>query len=260
MINQLRADLYVLRYSGAAVLSLLVCVVAAVLYTWLQHQLALGNLGAEAASGVQGLSDVLLLSLLGPLLYGVTVAQPFETRSVHNALLASGRGAFVASKVVISGVLVTALSLPYGLAVLVGRATGAEFAPAIPTAFSLLLAEGGELTADGAWSILAITVTSGLLTAAKLAVCLPLAIWLKRPLVVMAAGFVWSFLADLLGVQVADIGGLDALVRLSPFAAEHLPTSGSTGGELAGTIAVSLMFIALMGLVSWLIFRRSDVK
>lgn len=260
MINQLRADLFVLRHSGAAMLSLLVCAVAAALYIWLQHELALGNLGAEAASGVQGLSDVLLVSLLGPLLYGVVVAQPFETKSVHNALLASGRGAFVASKTVIAAALVTALSLPYGLAVLVGRATGAEFTPAIPTSFSLLLAERGDLTADGAWSILAVTVASGLLMAAKLAVCLPLAIWLKRPLVVMAAGFVWSFLADLLGAQAADVDGLDALVRLTPFAAEHLPTPGFTGGELAGTVAVSLVFIALMGVLSWLIFRRSDVK
>lgn len=260
MINQLRTDLYVLRHSGTAAVCLLACVVAAALYTWLQHSLALGDLGAEAASGVQVLSDVLLISLLGPLLYGVMVAQPFETKSVHNALLASGRGAFVASKTVIAAGLVTALSLPYGLAVLVGLATGAEFAPAVPTAFSLLLAEGGELNAGGVWSVLAITVTSGLLTAAKLAVCLPLAIWWKRPLVVMAVGFVWSFVADLLGAEAADVEGLDALVKLTPFALEHLPTANSSGGELLGTLAVSVVFIALMGMASWLIFRRADVK
>lgn len=260
MINQLRADLYVLRHSATAALCLLACVIAAGLYTWLQHSLAQGALGPEAASGVQGLSDILLISLLGPLLYGVVVSQPFETKSVHNALLASGRGAFVASKTVIAAGLVTALSLPYGLAVLVGRATGAEFAPAIPTAFSQLLAEGGQLDAGEVWSILAITVTSGLLTAAKLAVCLPLAVWLKRPLVVMAAGFVWSFLADLLASQAAEFEGLDALMGLTPFALEHLPTAGSSGGELMVALAVSAVFIALMGLVSWLIFRRADVK
>ena len=260
MINQLRTDLYVLRHSGTAALCLLACVVAAVLYTWLQHSLAQGSLGPEAASGVQGLSDILLISLLGPLLYGVVISQPFETKSVHNALLASGRGAFVASKTVTAAALVTALSLPYGLAVLVGRATGAEFAPAIPTAFSLLLAEGGELTAGEVGSILAITVTSGLLMAAKLAVCLPLAIWLKRPLVVMAVGFVWSFLADLLASQVADVPGLGAVVELTPFALEHVPGPGSSGGDLLGALAVSAVFIAVMGLVSWLIFRRADVK
>lgn len=260
MINQLRADLFVLRHSGAAALCLLACVIAAALYTWLQHGLAQGSLGAEAASGVQGLSDILLVSLLGPLLYGVVVSQPFETKSVHNALLASGRGAFVASKTVIAAGLVTALSFPYGLAVLVGRATGAEFAPAIPTAFSLLLAEGGTIDAGEVWSILAITLTSGLLTAAKLSVCLPLATWLKRPLVVMAAGFVWGFVADLLAGEFSAIEGLDALVRLTPFALEHMPTADSSGGELLGALAASAAFIALMGLVSWLIFRRADVK
>ena len=96
--------------------------------------------------------------------------------------------------------------------------------------------------------------------AAKLAVCLPLAIWLKRPLVVMAVGFMWSFLADLLASQVADVPGLGAVVELTPFALEHVPGPGSSDGDLLGALAVSAVFIAVMGLVSWLIFRRADVK
>ncbi|MFC7455967.1 hypothetical protein ACFQS2_02060 [Brachybacterium sp. GCM10030267] len=260
MTNQLRADLYVLRHSPTAALCLVAAAIAAALYTWLQHQLAVGDLGAASANGVQGLSDILLISLLGPLLYGITISQPFETKSVHNALLASGRGAFVASKTVIAALLVASLSLPYGLAVLVGRATGAEFAPAIPTAFSLALTESGELTSEALSSVIAITLTSAILTAAKLAVCLPLAIWLQRPLVVMAAGFVWSFVADLLASTAADVDGLDALVRLTPFSAEHSPGPDSSGAEMLAAVAVSIVFIALMGAVTWLIFRRADVK
>lgn len=259
MINQLRADLFVLRHSGAAAACLLACLISAALYTWLQHGLATGDLGPASANGVQGLSDILLISLLGPLLYGVLISQPFTTKSVHNALLASGRGAFVASRTVITALLVASLSLPYGLAVLVGRATGAEFAPALPTGFSLLLAEGGDLTAADAGSIAAITAATALLSAAKLAVCLPLAIWLQRPLVVMALGFVWSFVADLLASAAADVDGLETLLRLTPFAPEHVPLPDSTAGELLAAVAASVVFIALMGLASWLILRRADV-
>lgn len=260
MINQLRADLFVLTHSSLAWLCLLASTAAAALYTWLQHSLAMGDLSSNAANGVQGLSDIVLVSLLGPLLYGVIVAQPFDTKSVHNALLGSGRAAFVAAKTVVAALLVTALSLPYAAGVLVGRATEADFAPAIPTAFSLMLAEAGELTGSEAGSILAVSVTTAIVTAAKLAVCLPLAIWWKRPLVVMAAGFVWSFLADLLAGELSESEGIDALVRLTPFALEHMPAADSSGGELLGALAASAAFIALMGLVSWLIFRRADVK
>ena len=49
-------------------------------------------------------------------------------------------------------------------------------------------------------------------------------------------------------------------MRLTPFALEHMPTADSSGGELLGALAASAAFIALMGLVSWLIFRRADVK
>lgn len=260
MINQLRADLFVLTRSSLAWLCLLASTAAAALYTWLQHSLAIGGLSANAANGVQGLSDIVLVSLLGPLLYGVIVAQPFETKSVHNALLGSGRGAFVAAKTVVAALLVTALSLPYAAGVLVGRAIDAEFAPAIPTAFSLMLAETGELTGAEAGSLLAISVTTAVLTAAKLAVCLPLAFWLKRPLVVMAIGFVWSFVADLLAGTAADVEGLDVLVRLTPFSAEHAPGPGTESSDLLAAAAVSVVFIAVMGVVSWVVLRRSDIK
>ena len=260
MINQLRGDLYAIRHSGPVLLCLAVSVVAAALYTVLQHSLAAGDLGPEAASGVQVLSDALMVSLMGPLLFGALVAQPFETRSVHNSLLASGRGAFVGAKTLLTAAAVTALSLPYGIAVLIGLATEEEFAPAIPTAFSQLLAAGGGVDGGRVGEVLAITVTMAVLTTAKLSVCLPLAFRLQRPLVVMAVGFVWGFLADLIGSTAADVEGLDALVRLTPFAREHVPTPESAGGDLAITLVVSLVFIALMGLLAWLLFRRADVK
>src|SRR5690606_11080733 len=107
---------------------------------------------------------------------------------------------------------------------------------------------------------LAITAAMAVLTTAKLSECLPLAFVLRRPLVVMAIGFVWGFLADLIGSTAADVESLDALAHLTPFARDHVPGLDSTGGDLVGTLAVSLVFIALMGLVSWLIFRRADVQ
>src|SRR5699024_5715547 len=220
MINQLRGDLYAIPRTGPVLLCLAVSVIAAALYTWLQHSLAAGSLVPAAASGVQVLSDALMVSLMGPLLFGALVAQPFETKSVHNSLLASGRGAFVGAKTLLTALAVTALSLPYGIAALIGLATGEEFAPAIPTAFSLLLAEGGGVDTARVGEVLALTVTMAVLTTAKLSVCLPLAFQLRRPLVVMAVGFVWGFLADLIGTTAADVDGFDALVRLTPFARE----------------------------------------
>ena len=37
-----------------------------------------------------------------------------------------------------------------------------------------------------------------------------------------------------------------------------MPAADSSGGELLGALAASAAFIALMGLVSWLIFRRAE--
>lgn len=260
MINQLRAQLYMVRHGLTVPLCLLACAVAAAFYMVLQHQLATGSLGPAEANGVAGLSDVMFVSLLGSLIYGAVVSLPFETRSVHNALLAADRATVVTATTVIAALAVTALSLPYGLAALLARATGEDFTPAVPTPFSALAAQTGELTGSEVGAIITVTLTSAVLTAAKLSVCLPLAFWLKRPLVVMAAGFAWGFVADLLGGAAADVAGLDVLVRLTPFSSEHTPAPGSTGGEMLAAVAVSLVFLALMGLASWLVLRRADIK
>src|SRR5699024_6905400 len=144
---------------------------------------------------------------------------------VHNSLLASGRGAFVGAKTLLTAAAVTALSLPYGIAALIGLATGEEFAPAIPTAFSQLLAAGGEVDAARIGQVLAITVTCAWLPTATPSVCLSLAFRLRPPLVVMAVGFVWGFHAVRIVTPAAGVDGLDALVRLTPFAQDHAPAT-----------------------------------
>src|SRR5699024_6900056 len=123
MINQLRGDLYAILRTAPVLLCLAVSLLPAAPYTWRPHTPAVGGLGPEAAGGVHVLSDALLVSLMGPLLVGALVAQPFEPKSVHNSLLASGRGAFVGAKTLITAAAVTALSLPYGIATLIGLAT-----------------------------------------------------------------------------------------------------------------------------------------
>ncbi|TDE90859.1 hypothetical protein EXU48_17295 [Occultella glacieicola] len=260
MINQLQADLYVQRHSTAMTVSVLVACAAAALYTFLQYRLASGGLDPASASGVQGVSDILIISLLGPLLIGLAIARPFETKSVHAALLAAGRGPVVASKAMTASLAVILVSLPYGLAALVGRATGASFEPALPTTFALLTADSVELDAGGVVHLVAVSVVTGLLYAAKLAVCIPLAFVLKRPIVVMATGFVWSFVADLLVSTVSDTAPGEAIAGLTPFSADRMPLPDSSTGDLLTTTAVSVVFIAAMGALAWLLFRRADVK
>ncbi|MBZ2195354.1 hypothetical protein [Occultella gossypii] len=260
MINQLRADLFTQRHSTGFIVCLLAACGAAAAYLYLQHQLALGGLNAAAANGVQGLSDVMVINLLGSLLIGLIVSRPFETKSVHDALLASSRGSFVASKTVVAALAVFLLGVPYGIAALVGRATGLEVAPAVPTTFALLAESGAEPDAAGVGRIIAVSVVAAILYAARLAVCIPLAIVVKRPIVVMAAGFVWAFVADLLVGAAAKWEALEAITRLTPYAPDHLPLPDSSGGELVGTSIVAVVFIALMGLVAWLLLRRADIK
>lgn len=260
MINQTRADLYWLRHSTGALIVLLACTVAAAGYMWLQHLLAAGDLSAAAANGVAGLSDIMLVYLLGALLVGMIVAAPFENKSVHAAVLAAPRSAFTAAKVVVAPLAIIAITIPYGIAATVARSTGLEFVPAIPTAFALIAADPSALDAAAVGEIGVLTLVSGLQYAARLAVCIPLAFLIRKPIAVMAIGFAWNFVADVIASAVADVPGLDVLAWLTPYSVDHTVVPGTAAGDLLVSSAVSLGFIAAMGVLAWLLFRRSDVK
>lgn len=256
MVNLLRADLYMLRRTPAVALCLLVCAVAAGIHVWLMHLLAADALDPAAANGVSVLSDAMLVGLLGSLLVGTVVARPFENKSVHDALLGAGRGPFVASRAVVATGAVTLLAVPYGVAALVALGSDAAFTAAVPTSFSVLATGAEDLSTATVARVAVITVVTGLLYAGKLAVCLPLAFRL-RPVVVMAAGFTWSFVGDLV---FRDVEGLGAFARLTPFAEEYNLTMSSTAGDVVAATGVSVGAVAAMGGLAYLMFRKADVK
>lgn len=259
MVNLLRADLYMLRRTPAVALCLLVCAVAAGLHVWLMHLLAADALDPAAANGVPALSDAMLVGLLGPLLVGTVVARPFETKSVHDALLGAGRGPFVASRAVVAVGAVILLAVPYGVAALVALGSDAAFTAAVPTSFSVLAAGPKDPSTATVARVAVITVVTGLVYAGKLAICLPLAFRL-RPVVVMAAGFTWSFAGDLVFSSLRDVEGLGALARLTPFAEEYNVTMSSTVGDMVAATGVSVGAVAAMGGLAYLMFRKADVK
>lgn len=260
MINQTRADLYWLRHSTGALVVLTGCILAAGAYMWLQHLLAEGTLSAAAANGVSGLSDIMVIYLLGALLAGMIVVAPFETKSVHASLLAAPRASFTLAKILVVPLAIIVITIPYGIAAAVARGTGLEFAPAIPTAFALIASEGTTPSPAALGEIAVLTLVTGLLYAARLAVCIPLAFVIRKPIAVMAIGFAWNFVADVLAGAAADVPGLDILARLTPYAVEYGVAPGASAGDLLEAGAVSVGFIAAMGVVSWLVFRRSDIK
>jgi hypothetical protein len=237
--NLIRADALTLRHSIGVRVSALTAVLAAGGYLLLAHLIATGTLDESASNSASALSDVMVVYLLGSLLVGMLVAGDFETRTIHDALLASSRATLVGAKTVGLLAVVTLLVAPYGLATLLGFVSGTEFAAFMPTTFLDVVAneQGLAVDAGSVAKVAGIVVVTTLVYVARLSFCLPVAFAAKRPVAVMAVGFGGNFLLDFLAALAVDVPGLGTLVELTPFGPSHtgnptLPGShGSTGTQ-----------------------------
>lgn len=261
MPNQIRATLLQTRRSTSFRAALAACSLGAIAYLWIAHAVATGTLTEVTGRSGQGVSDVFLVMLLGSLLAGTIVCTDFETKTMHDAVLATHRASIVAARTVVFTLAVMLLTLPFGIAASVALAAGAEVAPILPTTPILVAMNpsGPELGPQTLFRLLLIVGVTGLVYAAQLSVCIPFGFWIRRPVAVMAFGFVVAFILSTAHEALAEIDQLRPIQRASPFAYSGLSLESSTGTLVAAGCS-SVAALVLMSLVAWVLFRRADVK
>ena len=262
MPNVVRAEVYRLRHAPMTWIVLVIATVSAVAYVWLAHLLAEGRLAASAANSGSVFSDVMIVYLLGALLIGAGISSDFESRAVHDQILAHSRADIVAAKTVTSTMTTMALVLPYGLVALIAFLSGMKVAPFLGTAVLSIASNEAGLSASPAHvaRVCALIVVTALIYAARLAVCIPLAFVVKKPVIVMAFGFGWNFLADFLASLADGRPVIGHLAAVTPYARNYELTLTSSTGTLLAAAGVSVLFIVAMGVLTHLLFRRSEIK
>lgn len=262
MINQLAADWFILTRSAVLRVTVAVSAVCAVVFLALARGFATGALDVSQTQSASGVSDVFIILLLGGLLVGVTVARDFETRTIHDSLLATTRGRYVAARTISHVACICLLGAPYAVAAIVAFASGMEFAPFLPTTPLQIAGNmaGVEVGAASIMLAIGVGISMLLLYAAQLAVCLPLAFVLRKPVAVMAIGFVFNLVASMALDPLQDVAGIGHLVALTPYTSDALLGLDASWAEVGTSIVRSVAFIVAMALASHLWFRRADIK
>jgi len=118
MINLLRAELFKLRKSTAFKVCFLLSCASAMALTYFSHAIAIGSFSNSISGSASGLSEFVIISLLGSLLTGIMVCSDFETKTIHDAIACGkGRSSVVLSKVLVYVLIITLLFVPYELTV-----------------------------------------------------------------------------------------------------------------------------------------------
>ncbi|MGH4117742.1 hypothetical protein [Clostridium sp.] len=111
------------------------------------------------------------------------------------------------------------------------------------------------------WKLLVVMLTLMIIYAAQLSVCVPIAFILKKPVLVVAIYYGFTFFCS----QLAGLRGssiiFDGIFDCTPFGGNYtFITLDSVAGDIFKAIVVSLIFIIVMLAVTYFAFRKSEIK
>ena len=260
MKNLFKATMYRVVKSTGMRVAAGITTVAAVLYYVLSFMVAEGKLPAAQAGSVTGLGDAMILWLFGALAVSLLIGGDFEHKTVHGAIR-FGRGRMVGNYMLAYVIVVTVLVLPFTIGSLVCILSGADFSGAEGTVISLSMGNVFAYEAGMAGKLVLSYLAGLAVYIGQLSICVPVAMKVKKPVVVTAFGFFFGMITALISTLASEVEMLDNIYQLTPYRYGIAQTGvAAQTGDMWLAIAVSLVFTVLMGGISYLVFRKADIK
>lgn len=265
MYNLIWADLFKLRRSLAIKILLGITTIGAVVMTVMAYLIPQGKVDASMTGIGFLFSDIHMMSILGAVLAGVFICGDFDNKTIHDAIASgSSRSTVIISKTLVFGCALVVLLLPYAIATGIGLGTGSEFDMGSMAVGFLHLLTSKVSTAFSAaviGKLLVVMLTLLIVFVAQLSLCVPLALALKNPVLVVAIYYGFSLLcAQLVRLREA-YPTFDRIFSYTPFGGNHSFVTLNTGaGDIIKAISVSLIFIIVMLAVTHFAFRKTEIK
>lgn len=261
MSNLLTATLFRMKKSTGVRIAYLIAALAAIFYFVCAYALHTGSIAPSQAGSITALSDPMIICLFGSLITGLLVGSDFENKTIHGAIQ-QGRKKILINYIVVYSILILLLTLPYFIGSLVCIIAKINMSGAELAASSVYLNNVLHSTEEYSIGKLLLSYLSfSILYVGQISVCLPVAIVTKKPIVVTAFGFFFGMITALLATIASKAELFDRLYKLTPYAytIDKISLQGSYSNMLLG-ILVSIVFTGIMGLLSWLLFRHSEIK
>lgn len=264
MLNLIQADLFKLRKSKAIKIIFGIVVINAIIMTAIAYNVSKGSM--KDASGIGFLfSDINTISILGAVLAGIFICGDFDTKAIHDAIsTGASRSKVIAAKTIVFSCIIALMLLPYAIAVVIALSTGEKFSMGnVGLGFlNLLVVEAGKtFSAADIWKLILIMLTLFIVYIGQLSICVPLAFGLKKPVFVVAIFFGFQILSAQLITLCKSSKIVDNILSWSPFYGDYnLLTIGSGMGDMVKAILVSIMFVFIMGGLTYITFRKTEIK
>lgn len=265
MYNLILADLFKIRKSMAIKVLFAITTVCAVVMAVMAYLIPQGKIDASMTGLGFLFSDMDVMNILGGVIAGVFICGDFDNKTIHDAV-ASGcsRVSIIASKAVAFFCTLIFILLPYAIVTGAALSTGSKFnMGSIALGFlHLITTEAGKaLSSAEILKLLAVMLTLIILYCAQLSICLPLAIMLKKPVLVVAINYGLSILCGQLMSLRGTSALFDNIFAYTPFGGSYPFITLNTGtGDMFKAIIVSIIFIVVMIAITYFGFRKSEIK
>lgn len=265
MFNLIYSDLYKMCKSIAVKVSLVITTMCAIIFVIASHSIAKGTLEAKSAGAIALLSDISMMSTIGAVIAGIFICSDFENKTV-NAAISCGyrRRTLIISKAIVYFILMAIMLLPYSAITIIGFISGAKFGTLlVPSVFLDILSKnsGVAFSANVFFKMILIICIVTIVYAARLSLCVLLAFLLKKPALVVGAGFALAMGLDQVVLIKGSLGVVGKVLGYTPFAQGYsVLTMNAGAGTLLKAIACSLLFIIVILAITYGIFRKTEIK
>lgn len=265
MYNLVRADIYKMQKSLAMKIIFGITVLCAIAMTVIAYLIPKGQIDKTMSSIGFMFSDANVISLLGAVLAGIFICGDFENKSIHDAIAAGySRITVVISKTITFCLALTAVLLPYVIVTGIGIGTGYKFnMGSLSVSFlNVLTTEAGKaLTAADIWKLVAVMLGLLIVYLGRLSLCIPLALVLKKPILVVAIYYGFTIIVSNLSQVAANNTTVNNILKFTPLSGDYGFLTLSTGSDVIWkAIAVNLVCTAIMAAITYLAFRKAEIK
>lgn len=263
MKNIISATLYRITKTTAVKISFLLVTIAVACYFVLAHCVADGTLDASIASQMSALADPMMIWLFGSLMLGIVICQDFNSKAIHSAIASSGsRFSVVMSYAVVYAIVIVALNVPYIIASFISMAASIDYTGAEAAAVSIYLANTKYQLSDiSILKLFYLYFVNAIVYVGSVSVCFPLAMKLKKPVVVTAVGFMFGMLFALVSSLCEKNEILNSIMKVTPF--NYMLTNlniETSVLSMTGALASAVVFFGLMVGLTYVLFRKEEIK
>ena len=260
MFNLIKADLYKLKKSTSIKVLFILCCIAAIIMYVISNQLTEGNLSYDIVGFGAFVTDFQMITLASVVFIAMFICSDFDNKTVHDCISSGySRVSIVICKTISYFISVLIFLMPYAIVSIVGICSGNSFEAFLPSVFQSIMKNDAEISFSFMvlLKIICIWITIAIVYASQISICLIIAFSIRKSVIVMSLGYIINTTI----AQLVKLDKLSDIFKLTPFGVDYSKLTLEAGASVYGKfILTSVIFMAIIMILSYLSFRKAEIK